>query len=195
MSHLLDILQADFTELRAEQRDRMSRRDNQVYVALGVSGGAIAFGLTSGPQVAMLATLGLPLALFALGLLVISDDRRVSEIDDCIRQELAPAIERELERLHPALLPEERLAILPWYRGWRKQFAGRVRRKMLRLLMMLLVFSGAGLAGPMLYWLLVPPGLLHAVAALGMVLMALLTAEIAISAEVLPAKRRERHGR
>lgn len=194
MSQFLEILRVDFADLRAEQRDRMSRRDNQVYVALAVSGGAAAFGLTSGPQVAMLAALAVPLAIYALGLLVVSDDRRVSEIDDCIRLELAPAIEVELARLHPALLPEERLAILPWYRGWRKQFAGRARRKVLRLLMMLLVFSGAGLAGPMLYWLLVPLGLLHGVAALGMVLMALLTAEIVVSAEVLPTKRKQ-HGR
>jgi hypothetical protein len=189
MSAFLETLCQDFAEIRAEQRERMTRRENQGYLGMGVIGGAVLF-LVAYPTlvVAGLVAVGLPTALYSLGLRSVTDDCRVSEIDDCIKRALAPAIEAELARLHPGLTYEERLAILPWYRGWRKQYPGRVRRKWLRLLEILLIFSGGSAIGPMLFLALTPLSPLSVVPVFGLVLTTLVTTEIILSAEVIPTK-------
>lgn len=79
----LDLLLAEYRELKAEQRDRMGLRDGMTAGAIGVQAAAVA--ATASGKVGPLLLLALPPVAFALGWVRLSTAAKVAKIRRYVR--------------------------------------------------------------------------------------------------------------
>lgn len=138
------LLLAEYTALKDEQKSRIGFRDNLLYVTLTVVAAVIA-AAAQAKQSAML--LALPPVCVVLGWTYLINDEKISAIGAYVREELGP----RLAQL--AGLPQLSQAQSPF--GWEsvhRSDARRRTRKAVQLAVDLLAFCLVPLAGLAVYW-------------------------------------------
>ncbi|WP_229069053.1 hypothetical protein [Actinoplanes sp. DH11] len=139
-----DLLVLEYEQLKAEQRARITVRDNLVYVTVAAYAAVVAAVLAS-PRRSELLLL-LPAVAIVLGWTHLAGDGRISALGRYMRGALAP----RLERLHPEAAP-----VFAWeteHRGERR----RPSRKALQLTADLMTFTVPAVAALVLYWASAP---------------------------------------
>jgi len=141
---LVDVLLAEYAELKDEQRTRIKVRDNLPYVALALAGVAVTKAYDGGPAALILLLLG-P-ALVILGVVYLRNDNKISEIGTYIAVQLA-------ERLS-AQLPGSP-AVFEWERAHR-EVPGRRANTIMQLAIDLSVFCVIPLVSLTVFWIIGP---------------------------------------
>jgi hypothetical protein len=174
----LDVLLAEYRELKAEQRDRIESRDGLIYTTLAVSAAAVA-AVTQTHLPLLLLTL--PPACVLLGWTYLTKDRMITAIGGYVRDELRG-------RLHDLAGP-----VL----AWETNHAGdtrRVQRKRLQAAMDLGTFCAPGVAAVVACLALACTPLAVVLGAAELAAVAVLAWQILIYAEDLRLPRGGRPG-
>jgi hypothetical protein len=129
----LEVLLAEYKQLKTEQETRIGYRDNLVYATLAASGAVLAFAIgRDGSSVGLLV---LPVAMFILGATSVSNDAKISAIGDYIRVDLR----RRVSSASHAEVAE----VFAWEELIRAR-AGRTQIKLLQLIANLATFVAPG---------------------------------------------------
>ena len=89
---VVDLHRAEYTELKDEQRTRMTIRDNLGYATWAGIGLVLAAGRFTGPAASPVLWLALPVVVVVLGWTRIQNDLKITRIGQYIREDLAPRV-------------------------------------------------------------------------------------------------------
>lgn len=116
-SDILNVLLLEYDKLKEEQNSRISRRDSLIYISLGIFGAIFSFTMTN--QGFIYTLLLIPPLSFILSWLYISNDFKVLEIKNYIKNNLEPKITK--------LFPEK-IDIFEWEKNYRKDSFTKLRK-------------------------------------------------------------------
>ena len=134
------LLAVEYERLKEEQKARIGLRDNLIYATLVAMAAVVAAMMQSGGRTDFL--LLLPPVTFLLGWTYLANDQKISDIGRYIRETLGPQL---------ASLADEPTPVFGWESAHR---AGprRAGRKLMQLLVDLMAFCLAPLAGVIVAW-------------------------------------------
>jgi hypothetical protein len=144
-----ELLLAEYTAVKEEQRARIGFRDNLLYATLAAMAAVVAGALQSGSRAQLM--LVLPPVSVILGWTYLVNDEKISAIGRYVRDELTPRLARLAQ--DPDQAGEVRVF------GWESAHRGdprRMSRKILQLGVDLLTFCAAPTAAVIVYWVAGP---------------------------------------
>ncbi|MEU6664204.1 hypothetical protein [Streptomyces sp. NPDC046821] len=144
MIDIVQVLLAEYEQIKEEQRARIGFRDNLIYATLGVMAAVIGSTLARGGHLEML--LLLPPLSVVLGWTYLVNDEKISAVGRYIRDELSPRL---------AELTSNQATAFGWESAHRRDVHRRSRKRF-QLAVDLMTFCGAPLAALVVYWLLGP---------------------------------------
>lgn len=151
---------AEYEQLKGEQRQRMTTRDNMVYATFTALGASAAFGLSD--QSHHIVLLVMPLVCYALGWTYLRNNHKIKAIG---RYLSTLFISWETHRLHEN---------------------GRRRRKVIQLSVDLIVFVVTGVVAVVLFWRTGQDNVATAVVSIGEVgLLTVLSVEFVLNSDIL----------
>ena len=140
-----EILLKEYEVLKSEQLERIKHRDNIIYVLLGAVGTLFSFAIIHSATYVVAI---IPMISFVLCWLYLANDRKISEINTYITEDLAI-------KLSESVNSENTKEIFYWETKL-KTYAGRKQRKLIQFIVDLLVFAFPALGGLLMIWTIEP---------------------------------------
>ncbi|WP_433378463.1 hypothetical protein ACQPZX_11730 [Actinoplanes sp. CA-142083] len=138
---IIALLAVEYEKLKEEQRARIGLRDNLIYATLVAMAAVVAALMQSGGRTDFL--LLLPPVTFLLGWTYLANDQKISDIGRYIREDLGPRL---------TALADGEAPVFGWEAAHRVG-PRRAGRKLMQLLVDLMAFCLAPLAGVIVAWL------------------------------------------
>ncbi|MFI5897424.1 hypothetical protein ACIA5D_45765 [Actinoplanes sp. NPDC051513] len=167
------LLAVEYERLKEEQKARIGLRDNLIYATLVAMAAVVAAMMQSGGRTDLL--LLLPPVTFLLGWTYLANDQKISDIGRYIREHLGPRL---------TSLADDEAPVFGWESAHRVG-PRRAGRKLMQLLVDLMAFCLAPLAGVIVAWVDGHlPAMLVALSVAEVALLALLAIHIVREVEI-----------